>query len=256
MGEDIYLSPLCYNKKIEMNWLLFKHKETSRMTIDIDMENGAVLITQRWRMVDKGNSSSASIEYFKRMVASTIQAIWNHRCFINLIDKNAIKKEDRKKSFRLDFKIRWVTSNEHWKVYMQSEGVSYINWLARRIHLDMLDIKPQQKQGAPRGLEQYPVAHEFGHTIGNVRGAFPSIIMGFDRMSVISHGDEYGIAPSVRNSEIINRQRREYIADISSIMNLGNGLRRRHLDYILQELNSMCSAFFGYYFEIDEVIEV
>lgn len=53
MGEDIYLSPLCYNKKIEMNWLLFKHKETSRMTIDIDMENGAVLITQRWRMVDK-----------------------------------------------------------------------------------------------------------------------------------------------------------------------------------------------------------
>ena len=73
-------------------------------------------------MVDKGNNSSASIEHFKRMVASTIQAIWNHRCFINLIDKNATKKEDRQKSFRLDFKIRWVTSNEHWKVYMQLQG--------------------------------------------------------------------------------------------------------------------------------------
>ena len=88
-----------------MDWLLFKHKETSRMTIDIDMENRAVLITQRWRIVDKGNNSSASIEHFKRMVVSTIQTIWNRRCFINLIDKNAIKKEDRKKSFRLDLRL-------------------------------------------------------------------------------------------------------------------------------------------------------
>lgn len=257
MGEDGNLPPLCYHKgPTTMDWLLFKHKETSQMTIDINVEKGTILITQRWRMADRGNTSSTSIEYFKRMVVSTIQTIWNRRCFINLIDKNATKKEDRKKSFILDFKIRWVTSNEHWKVYMQSEGVSFINWIARTIHLDMLDIKPQQKLGAPRGLEQYPVAHEFGHTIGNVRGAFPSIIMGFNRMSIISHGDEYGIAPSIRNSETINRQRREYIADISSIMNVGNGLRRRHLDYILQELNSMCSTFFGCYFEIDEVIEV
>lgn len=88
-----------------MDWLLFKHKETSRMTIDIDMENRAVLITQRWRIVDKGNNSSASIEHFKRMVVSTIQTIWNRRCFINLIEKNAIKKEDRKKSFRLDLRL-------------------------------------------------------------------------------------------------------------------------------------------------------
>ena len=85
---------------------------------------------------------------------------------------------------------------------MQSEGVSFINWIARTIHLDMLDIKPQQKLGAPRGLEQYPVAHEFGHTIGNVRGAFPSIIMGFNRMSIISHGDEYGMLPP---SEIVRQ---------------------------------------------------
>ena len=55
---------------------------------------------------------------------------------------------------------------------------------------------------------------------------------------------------------LINRQRREYIADIGGIINVGNGLRKRHLDYILQELNSMCSSFFGCYFEIDEIIGV
>ena len=256
MGEDIYLSPLCYNKKIEMNWLLFKHKETSRMTIDIDMENGAVLITQRWRMVDKGNNSSASIEHFKRMVASTIQAIWNHRCFINLIDKNATKKEDRQKSFRLDFKIRWVTSNEHWKVYMQPPGRSSVLWTERKIFLDVYDVTPQEKCGAPDGLMQYPVAHEFGHTIGNTRGAFPSLIMGFSSISVITHGDEYRASTTQKNHIRINQQRREFIEDLNSIMNVGNSLRKRHLDYIMQELNSMCLPFFGFYFEIDEVIGV
>lgn len=38
MGEDGNLPPLCYHKgPTTMDWLLFKHKETSRMTIDINV---------------------------------------------------------------------------------------------------------------------------------------------------------------------------------------------------------------------------
>jgi hypothetical protein len=70
-------------------------------------------------MVDKGNNSSASIDYFKRMVASTVQAIWNQRCFVNLIERDLLKNKKRKETFLINFKIRWVSSNEHWRVYMQ-----------------------------------------------------------------------------------------------------------------------------------------
>lgn len=41
----------------------------------------------------------------------------------------------------------------------------------------------------------------------------------------------------------INQKRREFIEDLNSTMNVGNSLRKRHLDYIMQELNSMCSSF-------------
>ena len=231
-----------------MNWLLFKHKETSRMTIDIDMENGAVLITQRWRMVDKGNNSSASIEHFKRMVASTVQAIWNQRCFVNLVERDLLKNKIRRDTFVINFKVRWVSSNEHWRVYMQPEGVSSVDWCARNIYLDVYDVRPQRKKGAPKGLCQYPVAHEFGHTIGNVRGAFPSLLMGIHGFTTIHHGDEY------RSGYVPKNKTEEYVEDINSIMNIGNSLRKRHLDYILQELNSMCSSFGDSYFEVDEVI--
>ena len=129
-------------------------------------------------------------------------------------------------------------------------------WTERKIFLDVYDVTPQEKCGAPDGLMQYTVAHEFGHTIGNTRGAFPSLIMGFSSISVITHGDEYRASTTQKNHIRINQQRREFIEDLNSIMNVGNSLRRRHLDYIMQELNSMCLPFFGCYFEIDEVIGV
>lgn len=103
---------------------------------------------------------------------------------------------------------------------------------------------------------QYPVAHKFGHAIGNSRGAYPSPIMGGSSISVITHGDEYRVSTTQKNHIRINQQRREFIEDLNIIMNVGNSLRKRHLDYIMQELNSMYPSFFGYYFEIDEVIGV
>ena len=56
-------------------------------------------------------------------------------------------------------------------------------------------------------------AHEFGHAIGN------SIAIGHE-------GDEY-VAGKAHN------------ADIRSIMNVGHGLRRRHFETIIDELNKM-----------------
>lgn len=72
--------------------------------------------------------------------------------------------------------------------------------------------------------------------------------MGIHGFTTIHHGDEY------RSGYVPKNKTEEYVEDINSIMNIGNSLRKRHLDYILQELNSMCSSFGDSYFEVDEVI--
>lgn len=240
-----------------MDFLLFKHKETSRMTIDIDVDNCSILITQRWRIVDKCYYSSSSIEHFKRMVVSIVCSIWNQRCFVKFIDKNSFEKGSRERIFSVNFQLRWVSSNEHWKVYITPPGRSHVRWSSRKIYLDVMDIVPQEKLYAPDGLKQYSVAHEFGHTIGNSRGAVSTPLMGFSsRITAITHGDEYRVSDKEPNYQKNNYQRREFIEDVNSIMNVGNSLRNRHLDYIVQELNSMCFSPFACYFDIDEVIEI
>lgn len=67
-------------------------------------------------------------------------------------------------------------------------------------------------------IPQIALAHEFGHTIGNSAQA--------KIRQRVMHGDEY-------NSQS------PYFMDKHSIMNIGNELRDRHLDYILLELSTM-----------------
>jgi hypothetical protein len=67
---------------------------------------------------------------------------------------------------------------------------------------------------APRET-QVPVAHEFGHAIGNT--------------AVLSRGDEY--RPTSPN-----------VADHQSIMHHGHRLRSRHFQTILDEMNQMISG--------------
>ncbi len=62
---------------------------------------------------------------------------------------------------------------------------------------------------------QYPVAHEFGHAVGNSIYASNGM-----------HGDEYKVTSS-------------YYSDKISIMNAGMELRDRHLDFILSQLNTI-----------------
>ncbi len=63
------------------------------------------------------------------------------------------------------------------------------------------------------GFSQHPVSHEFGHAIGNVPHE-------------VNHWDEY-------------RKESPHYGDLYSIMNMGNELRNRHLDYLVRELNTM-----------------
>jgi hypothetical protein len=64
-------------------------------------------------------------------------------------------------------------------------------------------------------VPRIPFAHEFGHALGNSRFSMTGM-----------HGDEY-------------KEDSEFVLDNGSMMNIGSQLRKRHLDYILNEINKM-----------------
>ena len=110
----------------------------------------------------------------------------------------------------------------------------HVRWYAREIHFDLFDIDLQEKIGSDGNILQYPVAHEFGHTIGLVKFSRPLLSFNPNYPWGTLHADEYET-----NSSKENKFRRPFINDRRSIMNIGNELRERHMDYILQELNTL-----------------
>src|SRR5262249_9990520 len=120
----------------------------------------------------------------------------------------------------INLDIRWVLSGGHWNVTVTKIPVgqfatSSVQWAARKITLDSNDTTVRTFNNGPGtpNTTQMPVAHEFGHAIGN------SIAIGHE-------GDEY-VAGKAHN------------ADAASIMNVGHSLRARHFETIIDELNKM-----------------
>ncbi|PIT59688.1 hypothetical protein [Snodgrassella alvi] len=100
-----------------------------------------------------------------------------------------------------------------------SEGseTSYIIWDQRIISLDTEDIKSNYKgYFGFKDYYQFSIAHEFRHTVGNVL--------------IIGHSDEYHDDSRINGG---------FKQDYPSIMNVGNELRKRHLDYMTNQLNTM-----------------
>jgi hypothetical protein len=133
--------------------------------------------------------------------------------------------------FRLD--IQRVNSNEHWtvsanKISSTRKLPTYVIWSTRKIVIDTNDIAPDLKTNGFANALQFPVAHEFGHTIGNVPLLYPG-----------NHGDEYYINSVLYGYSSGVSQTTSNYYDSQSIMNIGSSLRERHFDYILRELNTM-----------------
>ncbi|NUE65945.1 hypothetical protein [Snodgrassella sp. ESL0253] len=85
--------------------------------------------------------------------------------------------------FTVDFDIKWVFTNPHWtvnviKIAPGDFETSYVIWDRRIISLDTEDIKSNYKDYfGLKDYYQFPIAHEFGYTVGNV--------------PIIGHSDEY-----------------------------------------------------------------
>jgi len=200
-------------------------KKTDRMDLYVNDKTGTILVQLKWKYswaTSKGTKRWTFTEKaaFHQAADKLIWQIWSDKITLNVGGSSELAKKYKSKGLKVNFDIRWVISGAHWDVSVTKIPVgkfkgSSVNWNKREATLDTEDINPVVRKNAGKSHTQYPVAHEFGHAVGN--SIFASSKM---------HGDEY-------------KQSSSYFSDKSSIMNIGSQIRKRHIDYILSQLNGM-----------------
>jgi len=217
--------------------MLVYTKNTPYFLITLDLKNNQLKVLQRWKYNWVNATGTTKWKYtesrdFHQKVDRLIWSVWGGRFELKISPGAVLPRNYKAGKIITYFDIQWVLDNTaHWKVdvtKIKPGGFqqSYIRWDNRQIQLDTEDTRQTLKfnKGNVKHY-QYGVTHEFGHTLGNVTYT-PS-----------GHGDEY-------------KQESVWLNDFPSIMNRGNELRQRHLDFIRQTINGMVP---GLKFEISYV---
>lgn len=205
--------------------MVYYTKSTDRMDIHIEESRGTILIKQKWRYFWLNSIETSSWTYsekqdFHKKVDNLIWNNWGQYFFLKVKGGSGFAKKHVKTRWNVNFDIEWVLHTEHWKVNVKkivpnSYERSNVAWSNKEINIDTEDVSWRKRVRDNKKYFQYPLVHEFGHAVGN--SIFASKGM---------HGDEYSSSSN-------------HIIDKHSLMNIGNKLRDRHLDYILSQLNTM-----------------
>lgn len=197
-------------------------KRTERMDIFLAVYRHTILVKQRWRYNWIHESDTLPWTYlekrkFHHKLDSLIWQYCSGNFKMKVSGESAFAKKYKNKPFTLNFDIQWELGKPHWnvnakKIKKGSFERSNVKWDAREINLDTEDTVLTQKL---KDHYQYPSNHEFGHAVGNSAYAYAG-----------GHGDEY-------------HSTSPYYSDTQSLMNAGNELRERHIDFIIRELDRM-----------------
>jgi hypothetical protein len=199
-------------------------RDTGWCEIDVDTTVGRVFLQERWQynwLTSPGTTAWTQKERrdFHNRADQSIWAAWSNHAALTVAGKSPFARNFAGKLIPINLDIRWVTARPHWtvnvtKVPPGNYRQSNVQWTARVINLDTEDFTTRTIcSGTPRACQtQIPVAHEFGHTIGNT--------------STLARGDEYPDASP-------------HSTDTGSIMHSGHQLRSRHFKTILDEMNRM-----------------
>jgi hypothetical protein len=199
-------------------------RDTGFCVIDINTTAGRVFLQERWQYHWKTSGAvtawtPAEKRAFHHRADRAIWAAWSNRATLNVAGTSHFAKHFHGHPIHINLDIRWVTAHPHWNVNVTkiprgTFRVSNVQWNARIINLDTEDFTTRTIcAGTPRHCDtQVPVAHEFGHTIGNT--------------AVLGRGDEYPATSPNKN-------------DHASILHSGHHLRSRHFRTILEEMNKM-----------------
>ncbi len=209
---------------------------TDRMDIYVDESRRVILLQQKWKYNWIKFSILPSVKEwtyvekkaFHHKADNLIWKLWSNKFKIKVDGNSEFAKKNKGREFTVDFDIEWVLSGEHWKVDVlkiaaeeHMENPTWVNWDKRKIQLLNRDDNLREVPMDGHNYYQYPVAHEFGHAAGN--------------LALIGHWDEY------RDGGIHNKDKSvsKYLYDKKSMMNIGNELRIRHLDYLCSLLRIM-----------------
>lgn len=212
-------------------------KKTDRMDIYLEESRGIILVREKWKYNWLNAMGTSHWDYFHRRdfhekADRIIWKTWSNRYKLRTKGTSDLAKKFSHHSLVVNFDIQWVFENAHWEVDVKKirpNGISptsEVKWNERKIILDTKDTQLTYK-GSYNGnnFYQFPVSHEFGHTIGNSFYAMKEI-------GKNTRGDEY------RTENFLNGGFR---FDFESVMNVGNHLRTRHIEYILYQLNQSLS---------------
>ena len=199
-------------------------KKTPYFDIDINSDSKNILVIQKWKYEWLANGFSEwtypQKEDYHKKIEKAITSAWNNKAKVKISGTSDFAKENTSKVFTIMFDIKWVITNAHWHVVVCKQNKfdsikrPVVKWSENKIELYTMDIIPVGKKGAPKGLLQTNVSHEFGHSIGN-----HSYIKGM-------HNDEY-------------RKTSSFYDEKTSIMNFGMEVKVRHFDYLLKILKEM-----------------
>ncbi|WP_452220836.1 hypothetical protein [Lacinutrix salivirga] len=202
-------------------------KNTDRMDIHIEADRGTILIKQKWQYTWLKDAAASDWSYiekktFHKKADNLIWNNWGNYFYLKVSGSSDFAKKYANVKWDVNFDIEWVLKSEHWKVFVtkypsdyKDNPTSSVSWGSKKINLDTKDTSLRQREHDSKYYYQYPLTHEFGHSVGNSIYA-----------STNMHGDEYNSASS-------------YYNDKRSLMNIGNTLRDRHLDFVLSQLNTM-----------------
>jgi len=202
-------------------------KYTDRMDIHVEEYRNTILIQQKWKynwLNQVGTSPWTYLEKkeFHHQADMLIWNSWGGHFKLKVRGTSDFVKNHGLNIFTVNFDLKWVLSSTHWDVDVTKLPVGYsgnptssVSWANRRINLDTKDVLMRNRSGRGQSYNQYPVVHEYGHSVGNSIYATTGM-----------HGDEY------KSTSL-------FYADKISVMNIGNQLRQRHLDYLISELNQM-----------------
>jgi hypothetical protein len=197
-------------------------KEMPWGVIDIVTDEGRVFFLERWNYKFELASgvtakwTDSEKRRFHRNVQVQIWRTWSLNTKLSVTGNAGFAKKFAAKKVPVTFAVAWTVSKPHWTVVVQklppgSDPTTFISNVDRahmQINLDSADIlkyTPSNAAGASRDFQALP--HEFGHT-------FPGV------------DDEYVAgAPN--------------LADTNSIMNIGDEVRARHLQPLVDALNTM-----------------
>ena len=202
---------------------------TERMDITISLQAGYIFVQQKWkynwltnhpRYPNQTAWTYQEKKNFHNKSDQLIWELWSSKAYAVTTGDSELAQKYKDVKFPINIDIKWTLppNSAHWdvNVYKISEsGIfqSYVEWSTRKIWLDSEDIKPRT-----RLLNQIPVAHEMGHSLGN------SFYVTGVRM------DEY---PNKSHPHPT------YGNDQRSMMNRGTEVRVRHFDYLKQQLNTL-----------------